>query len=490
MNPHYYAACDLGADSGRVILGTLADGKLTLEEINRFPTGALPVQGTLRWNILRIYEEIKKGLVILSKRGIKISSVSTDSWGVDYVHLYKNEPFLTAPYHYRDTRTDKGFEHAFAVVSAKEIFQETGIQFMTLNTLYQLHADWRERPEVLKLSEQFLFIADYFNFLFSNVKVAEESLASTTQLYNPASHTWSDVLIDKLGLPKRIFPKVVPSATVLGPVAPALAAELGWTETKVVATCSHDTGAAVAAVPGEGTDWAYLSSGTWSLLGIENLKPIINEESREKNFTNEIGIGGSIRFLKNIVGLWIVQESRRAWEKAGQKYTFEELCQQATKAPALRSLINPADPRFAKPNDMPKKVTDYCRETGQPVPETPGEIIRTVYESLAILYSVTLDNLETLTGRKVNHLHIVGGGCKDKLLNQFAANATNRPVLAGPVECTAIGNILIQALAMGDIASHKDLRKVVSDSFPLTTYQPENVAAFAEARKRFTKLPA
>lgn len=486
---HYYVACDLGADSGRVILGTLENGKLNLEEIHRFPTGALPVRGTLRWNILRIFEEIKTGLRLVAKRNLKIASVSTDSWGVDYVHLLGNEPFLTQPYHYRDARTDKGFEQAFAVVPKKEIFEQTGIQFMTLNSLYQLHADLRERPQVLQLSEQFLNIADYFNFLFSEVKAVEESMASTTQLYNPTTHVWAKPLIEKLGLPYRIFPKVVPSATVLGPVTPTLATELNWSDTKVIATCSHDTGAAVAAVPGEGNDWAYLSSGTWSLLGIESPTPIINAESLEKNFTNEVGLGGTIRFLKNIVGLWIVQESRRAWALAGDKYSFEELSHLATEAPSLRSLINPTSSRFAKPNDMPQKVADYCRSTGQPVPETPGQVIRTVYESLALLYSLTIDNLEHLTGRKINRLHIVGGGGKDKLLNQFTASATGRPVYAGPMECTAVGNLLIQALALGHIKTHADLRTIVRNTFPLDTYKPENEAAFAEARRRFAALP-
>lgn len=489
MSQRHYVACDLGADSGRVILGTLENGKLTLEEIHRFPTGALPVRDTLRWNILRIYEEIKTGLRLVAKRNLKISGVSTDSWGVDYVHLFGNEPFLTAPYHYRDSRTDKGFEQAFAVVPKAEIFQQTGIQFMTLNTLYQLHADLRERPRILEQSEQFLNIADYFNFLFSNVKAVEESMASTTQLYNPTSHTWARPLIEQLGLPYRIFPTVVPSATVLGPVAPSLAAELNWQETKVVATCSHDTGAAVAAVPGEGNDWAYLSSGTWSLLGIESPTPIINAESLEKNFTNEIGVGGSIRFLKNIVGLWMVQESRRTWMLAGDKYSFEELSHLATEAPSLRSLINPTSSRFAKPNDMPRKVADYCRETGQPVPETPGQVIRAIYESLALLYSLTIDNLEKLSGRKINRLHIVGGGAKDKLLNQFTANATGRPVFAGPMECTAVGNLLIQALALGDIKTHADLRTIVRNTFPLEPFKPENESVFAEARRRFAALP-
>jgi|YelNatPaOPRAMG01_1025707.scaffolds.fasta_scaffold01663_8 rhamnulokinase len=484
MNPTHYVACDLGAESGRVMLGTLADGRLTLEEIHRFTNGPVVIHGTLRWDVLRIFDELKTGLRKVAARGLPVASLSTDSWGVDYVWLRGNEPFLTAPYHYRDGRTDGGFARAFALVPQEEIFAETGIQFMTLNTLYQLHADAQQRPWILKTADRFLMIGDYFNYLFSGVGKCEESLASTSQLYNPRRKKWSRPLLRKLGLPGKRFPEIVASGTVLGPALP----ELGLPGAQVVAACSHDTGAAVAAVPAEGAGWAYLSSGTWSLLGIEAKKPIITDASRQYNWTNEIGYDHSIRFLKNIVGLWIVQECRRAWAKDGRDYSYDEITRLATESPPLRCLINPGDPRFLKPDDMPAKIAAFCRETGQPAPESPGQTIRAVLESLALLYRKTIADCTEITGQEIQRLHIVGGGSKNRLLNQFSANATRLPVITGPVEATAIGNVLIQAIALGHLASLADLRRVVRHSFPVETYQPQDAAAWDEAYHRFMKL--
>jgi len=466
----------------------LADEKLTLEEIHRFPNGPVTVNGTMRWDVLRIFDELKTGLRKVAARNIKIESLSCDSWGVDYVWLRGNEPMLTAPFHYRDARTDGGFERAFAVIPREEIFAETGIQFMTLNTLYQLHADAQTRPWILKSAERFLTIGDYFNYLFSGVPKVEESFASTTQLYNPKRKKWSRTLLKKLGLPKKLFPEVVKSGSVLGPMLEELAKETGLQGVQVVASCSHDTGAAVAAVPAEGKGWAYLSSGTWSLLGIESKKPIITDQSCEFNYTNEIGYGSSIRFLKNIVGLWLVQECRRAWAAAGREYSYAELVELAVKAEPLRSLVNPSAARFAKPGQMPEKIAAYCRETGQPVPETPGQFIRCACESLALQYRKTIEELELLSGKPIARLHIVGGGTKNTLLNQFAADATQRTVFCGPIEATAIGNILIQGLALGHIASLPALRQVVRQSFPITTYQPETGPTWPSAYARFQKL--
>ena len=493
--PLHYLACDLGAESGRVMLGTLADGRLTLEELHRFPTGPVAVSGSLRWDVLRFFDELKAGLAKAAQKKLPVRGVSTDSWGVDYVWLHGNEPFLTAPYHYRDPRTDDGFAKAFAVVPREEIFATTGIQFMTLNTLYQLHADARERPEVLKLAEKFLTIGDYFNYLFSGVAVVEESLASTTQLYDPRSRTWAKALIERLGIPGWLFPKVVPTGTVLGPILPGIVPNDALQGAQVVATCSHDTGAAVAAVPAEGNDWAYLSSGTWSLLGVESATPFLGADALKENFTNEVGHGGSIRFLKNIVGLWILQECRRAWLASGTDLSYEVLCREAEQVAPLRSLIHPASAPFGKPGGMPEKIAAYCRATGQPVPETPGEFTRCVLESLALLYASTLESLEKLTGRPVAKLHIVGGGSRNGLLNQCAADALNRPVFAGPAEATAIGNILLQALALGDLgkeAGLAELRRVVRASFPSDAFQPgaDRAAVWADARARFAKLPA
>ena len=484
LSTHHYIACDLGAESGRVMLGTLADDRLALEEVHRFPNGPIAVNGSLRWDVLRLFDELKVGLRKVRARGVSVAGLSSDSWGVDFVWLRDHEPLLTAPYHYRDARTDAGFERAFALVTREEIFAETGVQFMTINTLYQMHADVQQRPWVLKAADCFLPIGDYFNYLFSGVAKAEASLASTTQLYNPKRGKWSRPLLKKLGLPKKLFPEVVPSGTVLGAALP----ELGLPGAQVIAACSHDTGAAVAAVPAAGRGWAYLSSGTWSLLGIEAKKPIITDQSREYNFTNEVGYGGRIRFLKNIIGLWILQECRRTWANEGCEYDYEQLEQMAAEAAPLRVLINPDDPRFGRPNDMPQKIVDCCRETGQSPPATHGEVARCVLESLALLYRKTLDELEAVTGQKLTTLHIVGGGSKNKLLNQFSANATGRTVVAGPVEATAAGNVLIQAIALGHLPSLDALRRVVGQSFPVQAYQPQSTAMWQKAYERFRRI--
>jgi rhamnulokinase len=485
---NHYVALDLGAESGRVMLGTLAEGKLQMEEVHRFPTGATVVGGTLRWDVLHLFEEIKIGLQKLAAREIKPASISTDSWGVDYVYIGEGEPLLTLPFHYRDTRTDDALEKAFARVPAETIFNETGIQFMIFNTLYQLLDDQARRPGVMKLADQFITIGDYVNFLLSGKAVIEESLASTSQLYNPKERAWSKKLIADFGLPEKIFPPIVPSGTSLGTMSKAMIDELKWPQTQVVATCSHDTGAAVAAVPAEGENWAYLSSGTWSLLGIESPTPVITKQSSAYNFTNEAGLGGTTRLLKNIVGLWIVQECRRAWLKEGHDYSYDDLARLASEAEPLKSLIHPADARFYKPDNMPQKVADYCAETGQPVPKTPGAIIRCVYESLALLYRKTLQQVEEISGRKCAQLHIVGGGSKSDLLNQMAANATQIPVMGGPVEATAIGNILIQALALGHLKSSVELREVVKKSFPCKVYEPQHHDEWEQAWQKFNKL--
>lgn len=486
MSTHYIA-CDLGAESGRVMLGSLVEGKLYVEEVHRFPNLIIQLGSSLRWDILRTFDELKKGLAKVAERG-PVKSLSVDSWGVDYVWSGLGQEMLAPAYIYRDPRTDATFEKALATVGREKIFSCTGIQFMSLNTLYQLMADMETSPELVRRSEGFLCIADYLNFLFSGVRRAEESLASTTQLYNPVTRGWSQELIEAFGFPPSAFPQIVPSGTVLGPMREEVAAETGLKGARVIATCSHDTGAAVAAVPAlEGDDWAYLSSGTWSLIGVELPAPLINEASGAANFTNEGGFGGTTRFLKNIVGLWILQECRRDWERQGKVWDYAELNRLAAEAAPLRTLLNPDDPRFLKPGDMLEKVRSFARETGQPVPTEPGEFTRAILESLALLYRATLKSIEHLTGRAITRLHIVGGGSQSRLLNQFAANATARKVLAGPVEATAIGNILIQAIASGQLASLADLRAVVRESFPIEEFHPAPDTAWSEAFDRFEK---
>ncbi|WP_425397211.1 rhamnulokinase [Aeoliella sp.] len=486
---HHYIACDLGAESGRVILGTLEGDRLSLDEVHRFANHAVRIAGTMRWNILGIFEQLKEGLRQIAQRGVQPAGVSVDSWGVDYVWLGDGQPMLTLPHHYRDPRTNTTYEAAQQSIGRETIFAETGIQFMPLNTIYQLLADVQQSPQVLQVATQFLPIADYLNYLFSDVAKCEVSLASTTQMYNPATGDWSTKLIEACGLRRDAFPELAGSGTKLGPLTAELQDETGLNTTQVIATCSHDTGAAVAAVPAEGDDWAYLSSGTWSLIGVELPQPLVNDTAREENFTNEVGYGGTIRFLKNIIGLWLLQECRRAWQREGQTLDYAELNNLAAEAEPFRSLINPNDPRFLQPEHMPTAITTFCQETGQAAPETPGQFARCILESLSLMYGQMLKTLQTLTGREIRKLHIVGGGSQSKLLNQFAADATGRTVLAGPVEATAIGNLLIQAIALGQLDDLSALRRVVRSSFGIETYEPSNREAWSAAQARFAALP-
>jgi rhamnulokinase len=489
MDPKCYIASDLGAESGRVMLGRLEGGRLQLEEMHRFPSAAVRVMGSLRWDVLRIFEELKSGLREVAQRALPVASLSVDSWGVDYVLLNNVHPMLSPPFHYRDTRTEDTYDKVRKSVGSELIFAETGIQFMPINTIYHLASDMERSRDLLEVAECFLTIGDYFNYLFCGVPRVDESNASTTQLYNPQTRDWSRVLIERCGFPPKIFPQIVPPGTVLGPLLAEVAAETGLRDAQIVATCSHDTGAAVAAVPAEDNDdWAYLSSGTWSLLGMELPAPLISEKIREHNFTNEAGCGGTTRFLKNIVGLWILQESRREWARQSLELDYATLIREAQGAEAFRSLINPRAERFMKPGDMPQKIVAYCLETGQPSPETPGQFARCILESLALLYRVTLEEMEQLTGRTVTRLHIVGGGSRNALLNQFAANATGRHVVAGPAEATAAGNVLIQAIALGHVDSLPTLRKIVRDSFALKAFEPLEPQSWQGAYQRFLNL--
>lgn len=480
-----YLACDLGAESGRVMLGSLSDGRLTLEELHRFPNTPIKAQGSLHWDLAALFRELQAGLTKAAQRRLPIDGISTDSWGVDYVLQDSAGQVLPPVFHYRDPRTARGVDAVRARVSWETVFAETGIQFMPLNTIYQLAA---EAPGRLPQAGRLLLIGDAFNAHLCGRAVAEESLASTTQLYNPVTKSWSRKLLEALNLPERLFPEIVPSGTRLGPLKPELAAATGLPPVPVVASCSHDTGAAVAAVPAGDTRWAYLSSGTWSLMGVELPRPILTDACRELNFTNEIGYGGTVRLLKNIVGLWLVQECRREWARQGQEYDYATLTRLATEAPPFVSLINPADPRFVSPDNMPGKIADFCRETGQPVPATPGALVRCALESLALLYRRTLHQIQQLTGQPIERLHIVGGGSKNSLLNQLAADALQIPVLTGPVEATAAGNILVQAIALGHLPSLAAARSVVRSSMEVATVAPRAASDWKPVYARFDRF--
>ena len=487
MSATYYLAVDLGAESGRVMLGTLEKGRVSLEEIHRFPNRVIKDGEHIHWDLDHLEKEIFAGIEKGAARKVSIAGISTDSWGVDYVLLDAKGNVLGQPYCYRDVRVNESPARLFKKLPFADIYAETGIQFMAINTLFHFEAQQHADPAVFAKADHFLNIADYFNARFSGVEVVEESMASTTQLYNPKTHAWSDRLIEELGVKKSLFPKIVPSGTVLGPVTRALKSHAALAKAQVIATCSHDTGAAVAAVPAMDKHWAYLSSGTWSLLGAELSHAVVTDAAREAGFTNEAGIGGSIRFLKNIAGLWVLQECKRAWEAEGQTYTYENLTKLAVENGPAKAHICLEDARFVSTGGMPDKITTYCRETGQPDPRTAGEFTRTILESLALTYAKTLHLLEGLIGGKFEKLHIVGGGSKSHLLNMLAADATGLPVVTGPVEATAIGNVLIQALALGHIESSGHLRRIVENSFPTQTFLPGNGLP-EDVRNRFQKL--
>jgi rhamnulokinase len=473
------------------MLGTLEEGRLSLEEGHRFPNGARRVQGSYYWNIQAIFQELKNGLAKVLRDGHRIQSLSVDSWGVDYVLCRRGMPQLALPVHYRDPRTEEVYPRVCSQLGEKTIYAETGIQFLSFNTIYQLAAEKEKNPELLEFAEQLLLIGDYLSYLFSGVARSEVSLASTTQLYNPKTREWSAKLIDALDLPSDLFPEICDSGTILGPLAGDVADELDITGSaiQVIAGCAHDTAAAVAAVPMDPTCSAYLSSGTWSLMGVELPEPRISEEGRKAGFTNEIGYGGSVRFLKNLIGLWILQECRRQWEVAGEACDYAELNRLAEEAEPLRSIIHPNAARFLRPDGMLEKVQSYCKETGQPAPRTPGEFTRCILESLALLYDVTLRDLQEVSGVTLEKLHIVGGGSQSALLNQLTADASGMQVIAGPVEATAAGNVMIQALAHGHLQDLAEVRRVIRHSFEVRTFDPQPDSALAAAgRKRFRNL--
>ena len=481
----HYLACDLGAESGRLIRGHIDGRRLTLIEIHRFPNTPIRAAGSIHWNLDSLYQGLLAGLKKAADLGLPFQSISCDSWGVDYLLLDAGGAVMAPAFHYRDPRTGMGMKRVLAKTDWPSIFAETGVQLMPINTLFQLAA---EEPVRLDKAKTILGIGDGFNYLLGGRPVIEVSMASTFQIYNPLTKGWSQKLCESAGLPIGIFPEVVPSGTTIGRLSDKAQQVSGLGRLRIVAGCSHDTAAAVAAIPAEEANWAYLSSGTWSLLGVELLAPILTNACRDLNFTNEIGYGGTTRLLKNISGLWLLQESRRIWAASGQKLGYAELAGLASQAAPFQSLVNPADPRFASPADMTEALRAFCRETDQPPPQTPGSVTRCILESLALLYRKTVEELESVIQHPVKILHIVGGGARNRFLNQLTANAIQRPVIAGPAEATAAGNIAIQALAARDLSNLAAIRKLVQESSELERYQPEQAAEWTAAADRFAQL--
>jgi len=491
MSKTTFLALDLGAESGRGVLGAISDSKLELTEIHRFPNGPVRIVDELHWDTLRLWSELKQAVAIAAKQSGTLAGIGIDTWGVDFGLLGVNDTLLGNPFHYRDSRTDGMMEKAFEIVPREEIFEQTGLQFMQLNTLFQLLAMRQSNSPILEQAKTMLLTPDLMNFWFTGRKCAEFTIATTTQAYDPRKGEWAWDLIEKLGIPKEIFPEIVSTGTVLGPLRADIADETGAINVRVIATAGHDTGSAVAAVPAAADKpWAFVSSGTWSLMGMEVEKPIINEKSLQYNFTNEGCYGGTFRFLKNIMGLWLVQECRRTWERAGQAYSYAELTDLAGKARPFVAVLDPDDPLFLTPGDMPARIADFCKKTGQAVPKGVGETVRTCLESLAMAYRQTLARLEECTGQRAEVIHMVGGGIQNKLLCQWAADAMGRTVVAGPIEATAAGNIAIQAVASGVLPDLNAARQLIRQSFEVDVYEPSDSDKWDKPYRQFEQRRA
>lgn len=481
-----YLALDLGAESGRVVAGAFDGRKLVLDEIHRFPNAPVSVLGTIYWDALSLFSEIKRGLSIAAKKeGGSLAGLGVDTWGVDYGLLGARGELLGNPCHYRDARTDGMMDEAFRRVPKKEIYQRTGIQFMFFNTVYQVLSEVVHDTAALAASDRLLFMPDLLNYWLTGCKANERTIASTSQMYDPNSRGWSLPLLEGLGIPPRILGEIVPPGTLLGPLSSPVAEETGAGALKVVAPGCHDTASAVAAVPSQGARSAYLSSGTWSLMGMESPLPIVTERSFEYGFTNEIGVCDTVRVLKNISGLWLVQECRRTWAARGEDLGYDELTRLAEQAPPFSAVIDPDHPSFARAGDMPARIEEFCTRTGQRPPAGKGAVIRTALESLALRYRSVLAMLEEIAGAKLSPLHIVGGGSKNRLLNQFTANALNRSVIAGPVEATSAGNILMQMIGTGELASLAQGRELIRTSFETKVYEPIDPRSWDQAYARF-----
>jgi sugar (pentulose or hexulose) kinase len=482
-----YLAIDFGAGSGRVIAGILGNGNLRLEEVHRFSNDGVQQLDTWHWQVNRQFNDVLDGLKKAADTyGSAIRSVGVDTWGVDYGLIDKNGRLLGVPVQYRDSRTDGIMDRAFAKLPAKDIYRATGNQFMFYNTLFQLMAEQEQAPERLDAVDRLLFMPDLFNYWLCGTKANEATIASTGQLVNAATGEWATGVMEALNIPTKLFGDIVQPGTVLGDILPSVTDRTGL-NAKVVAVGSHDTASAYAAVPSHDDNSIYLSSGTWSLLGVLSPTAIINDESYDLAFTNERAVGGEIRLLKILCGLWLIQECKRSWDEAGS-LSWETLIAEAEAAKPFQCFIDPDDPRFATPGNMPNRLVDYCRETGQTEPATRGLISRMIFESLALKYRVTTDALEILADRKLGNFHVVGGGCQNALLNQFTANALGRTVIAGPVEATAAGNILCQLLADDKIATLQEGGDLIKHSFDVTTFTPESGKEWEKALLSFKTI--
>ena len=487
----YFFAVDLGATSGRTIIGSLKDEKILLEEVTRFPNNLIEQGGHFYWDIYALYFEIIRGLKEVAQRGLKITSIGIDTWGVDFVFIGEDGAILRNPRAYRDPITfDAMDDYLKHVISKKEVYDVTGIQLMNFNSIFQLYAMKREQNSALAAAQKILFVPDALSWMLTGNEVCEYTIASTSELLDPRTKQLDERLLQSLGLSRSKFGKMVNPGTMIGTLTDEVQKMTGLGPVPVYAVAGHDTGSAVAAVPAKDEKFAYLSSGTWSLMGIETKDAIINEVSYERNFTNEGGIEGTTRFLKNICGMWLYERCRKEWPAEVQKMSHPELQGSAMNVEAFRSIINPDDALFANPSSMIGAIQQYCRETDQPVPETPAGICRCIFDSLALRYKQVFGYLEEMASFPIEVLHIIGGGSLNKYLNQFTANATGVTVLAGPQEGTALGNIMVQAKAVGEVKDIWDMRRIIANSLELVQFEPEDKAIWDAAYKKYLEIVA
>jgi len=476
-----YLAFDFGAESGRAVLGRLQSGILTTEDVHRFPNEPVEYGGSLHWDVARLWFEVRKALARVET---PLSGVGIDAWGVDYALLGERGELLQNPYHYRDHRTLGVMEEVFQRVPKEEIYRATGIQFMPINTLYQLFAAERDTPGIVKAAKRMVTIPDLFHFWMTGNAVCEFTNATTTQLVDPIRRDWATDLMSRLGLRSDLAAPIVEPGTVLGHLLPAITPNTALSGTPVIAPACHDTGSAVAAITArDGT--AFLSSGTWSLIGTELDAPVITPEALKLNFTNEGGVNGTTRLLKNVMGLWMLQGCRNCWSAGGQSSDYQELIELASHATAFAHLVDPDDESFLRSADVPASIDHFCKRTHQTVPATPGAYVRCVLESLALKYRLVLRTLEQLCRRPIEQIRVIGGGSKNRLLNQFTADATGKRVLAGPAEATALGNLAIQILATGEASSLQEVRAIIDRSFPTETFEPRESDRWERHAERF-----
>jgi len=489
MNKRYFLAFDLGASSGRAILGTLTNNKLELTEIHRFVNQMQLINGHYFWNIFSLFNELKTGLKkCVKEHGIQPESIGIDTWGVDFVHLNKEGLIISLPFAYRDSRTNTSMDDLFQIIQQEEVYAQTGIQFMQFNSLFQLFSMVKDKSSLMEITDSILFMPDALNYLFSGIKKSEFSIASTSQMIVPGTCGWNYDLIEKAGIPKYIFQEIILPGTILGNITSEVAVETGSKSIPVIAVAGHDTASAIVSVPGSLNNFAYISSGTWSLMGIESRTPHISEQTRQLNFTNEGGVDGTTRFLKNIMGMWLIQEVQRIWEEEGMKYTWTAMVELARRSEPFQFMINPDDPMFLNPRDMTQAIRDFCYQTAQGTPTNHGEVIRCIYDSLALKYRFTLEQIRDVSDQSIDVIHIIGGGANNHFLNQLTADATGLNVVAGPTEATAIGNIMIQAKALGYVGSLAEIRQIVADSSELVQFVPSGELNWDEAYNRYLRV--